>query len=190
MAKRPGTCGVSQKESMMHRSFPLEVVVLAFGMAAVSGCSKSAPEARAPSDSNESQEENLSGKDPGQAGVKISNRIREACGLSEQEAYFEYNSAKVSPQADGLLQKLADCFSTGPLSGERMALVGHTDPRGDEEYNMVLGGKRSDAVASAIGSKGLDGGKIETTSRGEVEARGSDEVSWRKDRRVDVNIAE
>jgi peptidoglycan-associated lipoprotein len=176
----------------MHRSFFPQVVTVAIGMTILMGCSKNTPEAEAPSESatNQSQDEDVSGKEAGQAGVKVSDRIREACGLSEHEAHFQYNSAKVTSEANGLLQKLADCFSAGPLAGERMALVGHTDPRGDEEYNMVLGGRRSDAVGSAIGKKGLATDKIQTTSRGEAEARGSDESGWRMDRRVYIDVAE
>ena len=69
-----------------------------------------------------------------------------------------------------------------------MRLVGHADPRGDEEYNMVLGGRRADNVKSAIVQAGLHSSKIATTSRGEMDATGTDEAGWEKDRRVDVML--
>ena len=111
---------------------------------------------------------------------------RRACGISDADAYFNYDSANVTPAAKAVLTKLAKCFADGPLKGRKMNLVGHADPRGEEEYNMVLGGRRADNVKSAIAAEGLSSAKIATTSRGKLDATGSDEESWAKDRRVDV----
>jgi outer membrane protein OmpA-like peptidoglycan-associated protein len=51
---------------------------------------------------------------------------------------------------------------------------------------MVLGGSRADTVKAFLTMKGVPGGRIATTSRGEMEARGTGEASWAADRRVDV----
>jgi peptidoglycan-associated lipoprotein len=123
---------------------------------------------------------------PTQSNINISDEIRKACGITDAEAYFSYDSANVRPQDKAVLKKLADCFSTGPLKGRELRLVGHADPRGEEEYNMVLGGRRADNVKSAIAAEGLSADKIATTSRGKLDATGTDEASWAKDRRVDV----
>jgi peptidoglycan-associated lipoprotein len=123
---------------------------------------------------------------PTQSNIAIDDAIKKACGITDAEAHFAYDSANIRPQDRAVLQKLAACFSTGPLKGREMRLVGHADPRGDEEYNMTLGGKRADNVKSAIAQAGMDGGKIATTSRGAMDATGTDEASWAKDRRVDV----
>jgi peptidoglycan-associated lipoprotein len=88
-----------------------------------------------------------------------------------------------------VLKKLADCFSTGPLKGKRMRLVGHADPRGDEEYNRVLGQRRADNVKNAISGEGLASAQMETVSRGEDDANGTDDAGWAKDRRVDIVLA-
>jgi peptidoglycan-associated lipoprotein len=71
-----------------------------------------------------------------------------------------------------------------------MKLVGHADPRGDDEYNMVLGGQRADHVSDALTRKGMGADKLAATSRGELDARGQDEGGWSKDRRVEVMIDE
>jgi peptidoglycan-associated lipoprotein len=123
---------------------------------------------------------------PTQSNLAISDEIRRACGITDAEAFFAFDSANVRPQDRIVLKKLADCFSTGPLKGRRMRLVGHADPRGDEEYNRVLGQRRADSVKGAIATAGLDSGKMETTSRGEDDANGTDDNGWSKDRRVDV----
>ena len=126
------------------------------------------------------------GDNPSQSNINISDEIRKACGITDAEAFFSYDSANVRPQDKSVLKKLADCFSTGPLRGRELRLVGHADPRGEEEYNMVLGGRRADNVKSAIAAEGLSEAKIATTSRGKLDATGTEEASWAKDRRVDV----
>ena len=64
--------------------------------------------------------------------------------------------------------------------------MGHADPRGGSDYNVTLGQSRADAVAGYITSKGLDKAKTESTSRGAMDATGTDDPSWARDRRVDV----
>ena len=130
----------------------------------------------------------VSNDNPNQSNLAISDEIRKACGISDAEAFFAFDSANVRPQDKAVLKKLADCFSTGPLKGRRMRLVGHADPRGDEEYNRVLGQRRADSVKGAIATAGLDSAKMETTSRGEDDASGTDDNGWAKDRRVDVML--
>jgi peptidoglycan-associated lipoprotein len=71
-----------------------------------------------------------------------------------------------------------------------MRLVGHADPRGSDEYNMVLGSKRAENVKSGIVTEGLPDAQASTTSRGEMEARGTDEASWAQDRRVDIVLGD
>ncbi|HEY4159889.1 MAG TPA: OmpA family protein [Polyangiaceae bacterium] len=126
------------------------------------------------------------GDNPSQSNINISDEIRKACGITDAEAFFAFDSANVRPQDQAVLKKLADCFMTGPLKGRQLRLVGHADPRGDDEFNMVLGGRRADNVKGAIVGAGMTDSKIATTSRGELDATGTDEEGWSKDRRVDV----
>jgi peptidoglycan-associated lipoprotein len=127
-------------------------------------------------------------KGPERSQITISDRIRAACGLSDTDAYFDFDSAAITPAADRVLGQLATCFSTGPLAGQGMKLVGHADPRGDSEYNLVLGGKRADHVSSALAKKGLESDKMMSTSRGEMDALGNDESGWARDRKVEVML--
>jgi len=125
---------------------------------------------------------------PTRSNISISEDIKKACGISDAEAHFGYDSANVRPQDKAVLTKLATCFMTGPLKGRTMRLVGHADPRGDEEYNMVLGGRRGDNVKGAIAEAGMDATRMATTSRGEMDATGTDEAGWERDRRVDIML--
>jgi peptidoglycan-associated lipoprotein len=128
--------------------------------------------------------------DATRGNLNISDEIRRACGLNDSEAFFAFDSAHVRPQDEAVLKKLATCFSTGALKGREMRLIGHADPRGSADYNLALGGKRADNVKAVIARQGLDANKIATTSRGAMDATGTDETSWAKDRRVDVTAGE
>lgn len=120
--------------------------------------------------------------------IKISQTIQRACGLGETEAHFKFDSSALQNADSSTLNKVAACFIGGRLAGERMSLVGRTDPRGDSEYNVVLGGTRSDNVKIHLVNQGMNADYIAATSRGEIDATGVDEAGWRQDRRVDVML--
>ena len=128
------------------------------------------------------------GDNPNQSQINIRDESRRPV-ISDSDAFFAFDSptfASRSPRS----RTLATCFSTGPLKGREMRLVGHADPRGEPEYNMVLGGRRADNVKGFIVQKGLETGKVNTTSRGEMDATGTDEATWSRDRRVDVVLGD
>ncbi|HXK20741.1 MAG TPA: OmpA family protein [Polyangiaceae bacterium] len=124
--------------------------------------------------------------DPSKGNINISDEIRKACGITDAEAFFAYDSANIREQDKAVLSKLATCFTTGPLKGREMRLVGHADNRGEDDYNMLLGQRRADNVKGAIVAAGMTAAKALTTSRGELDSTGTDDASWSKDRRVDI----
>jgi peptidoglycan-associated lipoprotein len=128
--------------------------------------------------------------DATKGNINISDEIKAACGISDAEAFFAYDSSNIRPQDKAVLQKLATCFTTGKLKGREMRLVGHADNRGEDDYNMALGQRRADNVKGAIVTAGMTPAKALTTSRGELDASGSDEPSWQKDRRVDIVLGQ
>lgn len=122
-----------------------------------------------------------------QAGtVRIAADIQKACGISDADAHFEFDSAALEQEERPVLGQLAKCFVSGPLAGKEMRLIGHADPRGESDYNMVLGGSRADTVKTFLTIKGVPSNRMVTTSRGELEATGTNEASWADDRRVDI----
>jgi peptidoglycan-associated lipoprotein len=111
------------------------------------------------------------------------------CGISADEAFFPFDSAAVQQTSVKPLKEIAKCFTSGPLKGKAMSIVGHADPRGDGDYNFALGQKRADAVAGTLNALGVGQGQVSTTSRGAMDATGNDEPTWAKDRRVDIKLA-
>ena len=93
------------------------------------------------------------------------------------------------PASTKPLKDVARCFSSGPLKGKAMKIIGHADPRGDGDYNFSLGQRRADGVASYLQGVGMSQAQLSTTSRGAMDATGADEPTWAKDRRVDLVLA-
>jgi peptidoglycan-associated lipoprotein len=155
-------------------------------------CGGSTPPAAAPSPAPSPSAAASPPETPAQAAtsgnVQVSVDILKACGLSDADAYFPFDSAHLEKQDIAPLNTIAVCFTTGKLKGRSMKLVGHADPRGAPDYNMTLGQSRADAVQTYLGRKGLAKAKAESSSRGAMDATGSNEGGWARDRRVDVTL--
>lgn len=74
----------------------------------------------------------------------------------------------------------------------RITIAGHTDPRGEETYNLALSRRRAEAVAQFLRGHGF-GGRVEVVAKGESEPFPVDEPGiysreqrWQMDRRVEL----
>jgi outer membrane protein OmpA-like peptidoglycan-associated protein len=126
------------------------------------------------------------GSSPTASNVSISDEIRARCGISDADAYFAFDSANVTTGDRTPLDLVVRCFTKGPLAGRSLKLVGRADPRGTTEYNMTLGQSRADAVEQYLDGRGMAKSKTESTTRGAMDASGTDDQGWQHDRRVDV----
>jgi peptidoglycan-associated lipoprotein len=125
---------------------------------------------------------------PTSGSVHIEDRIVAACG-DIPLAHFAFDSARIQPEAARSLDALSRCFASGKLAGHGMRLVGHADPRGETEYNFGLGQRRAGSVSSYVSTHGVEKGHVSTTSRGALDATGTDDQGWARDRKVDVELA-
>jgi peptidoglycan-associated lipoprotein len=126
---------------------------------------------------------------PSSGSIHIDDRIVRACGNLPM-THFAFDSSAIDAQAGAALDALATCFTTGPLAGRSMMLTGHTDSRGELEYNLALGQRRSGGVARYLEGRGMAKGHVSATSHGELDATGTDEEGWARDRKVDVSLVE
>src|ERR1700733_10051429 len=161
-------------------------VVWVLGAAFLGACGGDKPPPKAPQGDNTppvvttttSKMPDKAPDSPTASAVRISDEIVKACGISASDAFFAFDSAHVQASDAKVLDQVATCFSTGPLKGRTLKLVGHADPRGGSDYNVTLGQSRADAVGQYIIGKGMDKGKTESSSRGAMDATGTDEPSW------------
>jgi peptidoglycan-associated lipoprotein len=169
----------------------IELATLPLGAALLGACASTpaAPveTASAPSVHAAAKPITLKSDDGGEGVVNIDQRVVDMCKLPEPR--FAFDSAALSAQARNVLDSIASCFEEGPGKGKSMKLVGHADPRGETVYNFALGQHRAGSVAGYLEDKGLSQGRLATSSRGALDATGTDEASWALDRRVDILLA-
>ena len=115
--------------------------------------------------------------------VHFNDAILAARGISTDKAYFAFDSANL---LDKDVQPLRDVAKLDV--GTTCWKVHQTGraSRSASEYNMVLGESRADQVARFLAQGGLSKERMSTTSRGAMDAKGTNEATWAADRRVDV----
>jgi peptidoglycan-associated lipoprotein len=156
------------------------------------GDNKPPPSTPAPKATTEAPQTTSAPARPEKMAVNVDDAILKACNLKlsnvEESPKFDFDSEQLSDAEKAVLQEVAKCLTTGPLKGRSVDLVGRADPRGETEYNMTLGAKRARAAHNFLAGLGVGNDKLFDTSRGELDATGTDEQGWRKDRRVDVRL--
>jgi peptidoglycan-associated lipoprotein len=98
-----------------------------------------------------------------------------------ETVYFAFDSATIREEFRVVLERNAKCVNSH--NGE-LYVIGHTDPRGTDEYNVALSDGRARTVADFLANLGVDPGRFHVVPRGEADAQGTDEQTWTKDRRV------
>jgi peptidoglycan-associated lipoprotein len=123
-------------------------------------------------------------------GVEPSSDIRRICKIEDTDKTpkFDFDSSDLSSNDRAVLVQVARCLTTGPLRGRAVQLIGRADPRGETEYNMTLGDSRAGHVDLYLRHLGVDPMQLAATSRGELDATGTEEVGWQRDRRVDLRL--
>ena len=80
---------------------------------------------------------------------------------------FDFDKSVVKPQYYELLRNLKDYLEQQDM---RVTIIGHTDSKGSDAYNMALGMRRAIAVRDKLIEFGLDPSRIlGVESRGESE---------------------
>ncbi|MCR9162512.1 MAG: OmpA family protein [Nannocystaceae bacterium] len=102
------------------------------------------------------------------------------CGIDA--IYFGFDSPKIQPEAQQQLDQIATCLVE---QGTLVYLEAHADPRGTEEYNIMLTDRRGQSVKKYLETKGVTGENLQVISKGNLEATGTDESGWSQDRRVE-----
>ena len=83
---------------------------------------------------------------------------------------FDFNSARIRPDSFRAVGLMADALYHPYLHGYRFLIVGHTDGKGDREYNLKLSQQRADAIREAlINPFGISPSRIEAVGLGEEQ---------------------
>ena len=109
----------------------------------------------------------------------------DAC-LRNRIVYFDFDMDNVRPEFQDEMACHAKYLRDRPSS--RMTLEGNADERGSREYNIALGERRGNSVASAIQANGGSASQMTVVSYGEERpvCTDSGEDCWAKNRRVEI----
>ncbi len=111
----------------------------------------------------------------------------ECADASSFTVRFGFDQASLTSDAQGSLQKLADCLKKAP--GKRVVVSGHADERGTTQYNIALSARRAESARKYLSDLGA-GGKMETVSFGEEKPLCTDasEDCWARNRRAEFQV--
>ena len=115
-------------------------------------------------------------------------RVAEARSALSAVIYFDFDQSELTDEARSTLDAKIPVLTANPEL--RLLIVGHTDERGSDEYNLALGQRRAASARRYLSQRGIAADRIEITSRGEEEpaAMGSDESAWQQNRRDEFQI--
>jgi peptidoglycan-associated lipoprotein len=104
--------------------------------------------------------------------------------FENEDIYFPYDSAALTPEAQEILRQKAAWLQDNPTA--RVTIEGHCDERGTNEYNLALGEARAQSTKNYLIDLGISASRIGTISYGEerpLDPRSSEEA-WSINRRA------
>lgn len=102
--------------------------------------------------------------------------------------FFDYDKADLTEESKVILRENARIFRLYPQA--RVAVEGHCDERGTEEYNLALGDNRAVAAKEFLVELGVDPAQLDTISFGEERPfnTGQNEAAWAENRRAHFSV--
>lgn len=109
--------------------------------------------------------------------------------LTLGDVLFDTGKATLKPGAASTIDRLAQFLERAP--DRSVAIEGHTDSVGGENYNLRLSEARADSVKAALVAKGIDARRVTTVGKGEGEpVAGNDNAAGRQqNRRVEIIVS-
>jgi peptidoglycan-associated lipoprotein len=102
-----------------------------------------------------------------------------------ESVFFDFDSPGIKQSERVKLQAAKDYLDKNP--DQRLLIEGHCDWRGTAEYNLGLGDRRANAAKKYLISLGVSADKIETLSKGSLDAvKNGDETKMGNDRRDEL----
>ena len=101
--------------------------------------------------------------------------------------YFDFDKFTLSTKSIQTLKSVVRAMNDN--AEMIITISGHADERGTREYNLALGQRRGDAVKNYLLLNGINEKSMTVKSFGEEYplVSGSNEMSWSKNRRAEIN---
>ena len=116
--------------------------------------------------------------------------INPDCGIDSvpsDTVYFDYDSSVLKHDAQVTLTQQLEILTE---DDSPIVVAGHADERGTREYNIGLGERRANAVATYLEAQGIEEERISVVSYGKDKpaVEGHDESAWSKNRRAVIYL--
>ena len=125
--------------------------------------------------------------------LALSSDIVQLCGIkatpSGASPRFAFDKADLSDDDHNVLQQLATCMRTERSRARPSSSLGEPTPAEPRSTTWRSARKRAGSVNDYLQSLGVNKSYMTQTSRGALDATGTDEAGWANDRRVDIMLA-
>lgn len=104
------------------------------------------------------------------------------------QIYFDFDQYNIREDMRASLEANAKWLLSNPKVA--VAIEGHADERGTNEYNLALGERRARAIKQFLGALGVNAGRLSTISFGEERpaCQNPDENCYSKNRRAHFSV--
>jgi OOP family OmpA-OmpF porin len=122
------------------------------------------------------------------AAAKPGSSVTQSKITLQADTLYDFNKSDLKPEGKATLDKIARDLSKIKL--EVIIAVGNTDSVGTDAYNVALGQRRAQSVKAYLVSKGVDGSRVYTESKGKSNpvANNATAEGRAKNRRTDIEV--
>lgn len=110
--------------------------------------------------------------------------------LAFRQIQFAFGSAELMassfPTLDELANALAEAMGDPRYRGVTFPIIGYTDAKGSDDYNLALSQRRSETVVRYLVARGIPAGRLMPIGRGERELADPSQPEGAINRRVEV----
>ncbi|MCF7785615.1 MAG: OmpA family protein [Prosthecobacter sp.] len=106
-------------------------------------------------------------KNASKIGVPYTPIVKNPKGGESLALYFEYDRAELHPRAMKQLEVIAAMMKADP--SKKLRIAGHTDEKGEDDYNIRLSRGRAEAVKKQLAALGVPAAQVETSGLGKAQ---------------------
>ena len=106
-------------------------------------------------------------KSASKLGVPYTPIVKNPKGGESLALYFEYDRAELHPRALKQLEVIAELMKADP--SKKLRIAGHTDEKGEDDYNIRLSRGRAESVKKQLAVLGVPAAQVETTGLGKAQ---------------------
>jgi outer membrane protein OmpA-like peptidoglycan-associated protein len=106
-------------------------------------------------------------KSASKLGVPYTPIVKNPKGGESLALYFEYDRAELHPRALKQLEVISALMKADP--SKKLRIAGHTDEKGEDDYNIRLSRGRAESVKKQLAILGVPADQVETTGLGKAQ---------------------